>query len=368
MLKVVEPLTPALPMFANPPTSPTATSKLPRFLQSPGKDKERERERQRIREAERRRALDAARVAADLAYIQQGDLTLACSPSRPGADGLPAPPLSGWFAHLAGPGSTSYLSIAATISGCFDSRREHRYRDCACIFHFLQCVAAGKKSKAKSEDSHDASAKSTSKASDKGRSRDQQDVSPRQQLYPADFEPRLLSALIISDTAPELEAARRLQGNCSRCRQVEAEALIAYNRTKIAILTEKFSSVFSGRLSDLTLESQDRKAKSRTITWSSSTTGTRANSMRRTGPNHPQVHLRGDGNNVSYGSIHTGQHHGIFTPSGREVYARKLFKPHFDAKLKTLCAWSTNTSNPNCRHHFLTRTLQETILSNSNAQ
>ncbi|KAJ7897404.1 hypothetical protein B0H13DRAFT_2337937 [Mycena leptocephala] len=284
MLKVVEPLTPALPMFANPPTSPTATSKLPRFLQSPGKDKERERERQRIREAERRRALDAARVAADLAYIvrlcaehcapahtlraallrQQGDLTLACSPSRPGADGLPAPPLSGWFAHLAGPGSTSYLSIVATISGCFDSRREHRYRDCACIFHFLQCVAAGKKSKAKSEDSHDASAKSTSKASDKGRSRDQQDVSPRQQLYPADFEPRLLSALIISDTAPELEAARRLQGNCSRCRQkVEAEALIAYNRTKIAILTEKFSS-----------ESQDRKAKSRTMYKHKSTEAT----------------------------------------------------------------------------------------------
>ncbi|KAJ7100357.1 hypothetical protein C8R44DRAFT_351538 [Mycena epipterygia] len=107
-LKVVQPPTPASPTFASPPTSPTATSKLPRFLQSPaqrdrskslsvdrpssaasssashgttasyttntsnststssasgrrsatrflglGKDKERERERQRIREAER---------------------------------------------------------------------------------------------------------------------------------------------------------------------------------------------------------------------------------------------------------------------------------------------------------------------------
>ncbi|KAJ7932355.1 hypothetical protein B0H13DRAFT_2307538 [Mycena leptocephala] len=69
-LKVVEPpLTPASPMFASAPTSPTTTSRLPRFLQSPGKDKERERERQRIHEAKHRRALDAARVATNLAYI-----------------------------------------------------------------------------------------------------------------------------------------------------------------------------------------------------------------------------------------------------------------------------------------------------------
>jgi hypothetical protein len=52
--------------------------------------------------------------------LQLGDSTLARSPSRlVGADGPLAPRLSGWFKHLAGPGSTSDLSIAGTISGCF---------------------------------------------------------------------------------------------------------------------------------------------------------------------------------------------------------------------------------------------------------
>jgi hypothetical protein len=49
----------------------------------------------------------------------------------------------------------------------------------------------------------------------------------------------------------------------------------------------------------------------------------------------------------------------------REVYARKVSKPHFDAELKTLRVWHMNTSNPNCPHLFLMRTLQETILSNA---
>ncbi|KAJ7817825.1 hypothetical protein B0H13DRAFT_2379364 [Mycena leptocephala] len=133
---------------------------------------------------------------------QQGDSTLARSPSRLGADGPLAPRLSGWFLTFSGPGEHERLaSNSATKGGAA--------------------------------------------------------TSPRQQLYPADFEPRLsISALIISDAAPELEAARRLQGNCSRyrqgaqfllmCQQCEVEATAAYNRTKVAMLMKKSSSVFSG--------------------------------------------------------------------------------------------------------------------------
>ncbi|KAJ7841293.1 hypothetical protein B0H13DRAFT_2415027 [Mycena leptocephala] len=252
-LKVVQPPTPASPTFASPPTSPTATSKLPRFLQSPaqrdrsnaasssashgttasyttntsnststssasgrrsatrflglGKDKERERERQRIREAER-----GAPSAAELLTLhesqqtsptsygfapssppsaygtarprtrserhfsastpppssnssssghgQQQDLTLARTPSRLGADGPLATRLSGWFAHLAG--STSDLSIAATISGSLT----HGVSTAAALASSTSSNAAGKKSKAKSDDSHNSNAKSSSKAND----------------------------------------------------------------------------------------------------------------------------------------------------------------------------------------------------------
>ncbi|KAJ7827565.1 hypothetical protein B0H13DRAFT_1917558 [Mycena leptocephala] len=84
-----------------------------------------------------------------------------------------------WFAHLVGPGSTSDSSIAGTISGSFDSQRYY-----ACIFH-----AAGKISKAKSEDSHNGNAKSTSKASNSttkgGAATSKTTLRPRQQLYPA---------------------------------------------------------------------------------------------------------------------------------------------------------------------------------------
>ncbi|KAJ6473341.1 hypothetical protein C8R47DRAFT_1221479 [Mycena vitilis] len=136
-----------------------------RFL-GMGKDKERERERQRIREAERGApsaaellTLHEAQQSSPTAYDSfpdapgsppsaygtarprtrserhfsastppssnsnsnsssghgAGDLTLARTPSRLGADGPLAARLSGWFAHLAG--STSDLSIAATIGG-----------------------------------------------------------------------------------------------------------------------------------------------------------------------------------------------------------------------------------------------------------
>ncbi|KAF8174976.1 peptidase family C54-domain-containing protein [Mycena galopus ATCC 62051] len=123
-----------------------------------GKDKERERERQRIREVERgapsaeelltlheQQDPDNSFSAPPSAYgtarprtrserhfsastpppsnsshsgSSNGhahDVTLARSPSRLGADGALATRLSGWFAHLAG--STSDLSLAATISG-----------------------------------------------------------------------------------------------------------------------------------------------------------------------------------------------------------------------------------------------------------
>ncbi|KAJ7932365.1 hypothetical protein B0H13DRAFT_2307546 [Mycena leptocephala] len=112
--------------------------------------------------------------------------------------------------------------------------------------------------KAKSEDSHDtnANAKSTSKASDSATKGG------------AATNKTLLSALITSDAAPELEAhcgpcgdlkeiacdvVKGLNGygfpQCASPKKVEAKAIVAYNRAKIVTLTEKSSSVFSVHLS-----------------------------------------------------------------------------------------------------------------------
>ncbi|KAJ7857006.1 hypothetical protein B0H13DRAFT_2672850 [Mycena leptocephala] len=157
----LQPPTPASPTFASPPTSPTATSKLPRFLQSPaqrdrpkslsvdwppsaasssasyttntsnststssasgrrsatrflGLGKARladvarlcaKQPAQRVRQPERHFSAPTPPPSSNSSssgHGQQPDLTLARSPSRLGTDGPLATRLSGWFAHLAG--------------------------------------------------------------------------------------------------------------------------------------------------------------------------------------------------------------------------------------------------------------------------
>ncbi|KAJ7854364.1 hypothetical protein B0H13DRAFT_2579024 [Mycena leptocephala] len=141
-------------------TSNTSNSTSARFL-GLGKDKEREC-------TECRRALDAVRVAANFSPTSYDfapssppsatqaagtdgnratpNSTLARSPSRLSRHGRPA-------------GATTAKRVVCAFSGPGEHERLHHY--CTCIFH-----AAGKKSNAKSEDSHNANAKSTSKVSD----------------------------------------------------------------------------------------------------------------------------------------------------------------------------------------------------------
>ncbi|KAJ7866350.1 hypothetical protein B0H13DRAFT_2352559 [Mycena leptocephala] len=108
-------------------------------------------------------------------------------------------------------------------------------------------------------------------------------------------------------------------------KKVEVKAVAVYNRTKVATLTEKSSSVFSIRLSP-----QDHKFDR-----------TSPDELNMEDKTEPQVNLLAE--------IVTTIRASIIEYSGhlaREVFARKVFKPHFNAELKTLRVWHTYTSNP----------------------
>ncbi|KAJ7483027.1 hypothetical protein B0H11DRAFT_2232045 [Mycena galericulata] len=192
------------------------------------------------------------------------------------------------------------------------------------------------------------------------------------------------------DAVPRARAALlHLRYNCNASKD-DIEVVAAHNRDKVATLMEKSAFVFA--------DPEDRTAKGTMYKNASIEATIQAalfSGLLADGMQYPELfddtcphELEADDETqpphkptfslVSLANATTAVRASIMEYSSghfvREDYSRKVFKPYFEAELRTLRAWHTYTSNPTTIEgdgpvrmqppSFLTRTLQETIFAN----